>query len=365
MTSVSVITIDMAKCFLLGAGASFGYSEKKAPGSVECPPRSWEFFTHGDKLGLFTRDRFHDLYEIVEEYAEKEGKPELEVDVEKVMIYAYRKSQSENILWPVGQLIYYIYDLLRQYTKTYDLSREYDHYQKLATYCDKNDCGVISLNYDLLFEYAVATRGRKIRHFTSQSLSNDSLYVSKIHGSINWVNGIDKRAATIGADSTFINVIESMYNILDLIYVDGEYNGHHRLSGRFLKSCPPEKLIYNDKGTYFQLAIVPPVGEHKKYDFVKKLHQTRVIAAQSLEKADELVVIGSRLRSYDDRLHRLIGENLSTDATITLVVGNSKETYDDVTKNIQTKIEQHTPAGKSYTIRCTEKKFGEYINTLV
>jgi len=56
----------MKKCYILGAGASYGYNET-LPRELR-PPLTEEFFAKGRRIHIFTREAFPNLYDSLEEY---------------------------------------------------------------------------------------------------------------------------------------------------------------------------------------------------------------------------------------------------------------------------------------------------------
>jgi hypothetical protein len=134
----------MSKCFLLGAGASYGYSDAKE--GVLSPPMGGELFSRGEQLGLLNHGKFPNLDRVYSNYVDKYGRDNL--DVEDVMI----KSFSDDSRWPAGELMYYIYELFRFYALDYDHFIHTDNYQKLAELFYTEEYNVISINYDTLFE---------------------------------------------------------------------------------------------------------------------------------------------------------------------------------------------------------------------
>ena len=179
----------MKKCFLLGAGASLGYRNKKEyANDRERPPGSTEFFKRGQELGIFQKDDFEGLREIYRGYEAAYGDGSGYYDIEDVMEYAIDKLEKEYY----GQLTYYIYELFRYYALKYK-KRRADNYRKLADHYKDTKYSVISLNYDILFEKALVSRGLWAGYREEVYKNNyNTVPVVKLHGSINAVNKIPR-----------------------------------------------------------------------------------------------------------------------------------------------------------------------------
>lgn len=381
----------MNKCFLIGAGASYGYS-KKREGTILQPPLSWEFFMKGDELGIFNRRLFHDLHDTYCTYISRVKSGEIddelqqgEPDIENLMRDISGEYYEHR---PIGQLVYYIYDLLRFYTISYNPYIEKDNYQKLSNYCEGSESDVISLNYDTLFKQAAEAQGHSTS-YSGFSESSEGIPVAKVHGSINWMNNIPVYDLEIEAPYEFPNrerrlprisesAMESVedtegleYEFENLVYhivLYGLGEGEtHDQDGTMIESKArvhnireepyntSYDLIFSHRD-YYKVGIKPPIGKLKDMVYFPRLDSVKSSAEQMIENASELVVIGSQLREDDDILHQIIGENLPADAEITLVVGESSE--DCVEENIEEYV-------GDYEINKRGQYFGEYINDII
>jgi hypothetical protein len=134
----------MIKCYILGAGASFGYDEN-IPYELR-PPLTCEFFIKGHQLGIFTEKSFPDLFNSVKEFLEIDGdikdKQQLECDIEKLLDWLanefYKTTPSAEVDFSRGnylqgalsQTFYFIYELFRYYALSY--TPKFDNYRRLA-----------------------------------------------------------------------------------------------------------------------------------------------------------------------------------------------------------------------------------------
>lgn len=369
----------MSKCFLLGAGASYGYSDAKE--GVLSPPMGGELFSRGEQLGLLNHGKFPNLDRVYSNYVDKYGRDNL--DVEDVMI----KSFSDDSRWPAGELMYYIYELFRFYALDYDHFIHTDNYQKLAELFYTEEYDVISINYDTLFEQALSTKGlsveynlysdtvnkpkdsKEFRGSSEDDQEEPYINMAKIHGSINWENPIAiphiiRKQRNIESKEHLMSLITHMYagsfhkNIADGIPTELRPFGLERVQ----RQSYLELLLVGEYVS--QTGIIPPVGSEKKYDHFAELKSVHESAKQMLQDASELVVIGSRLREQDGMLHRLIGENLDPNAEITLVVGHDSDTYDEITDNIRNNAEDFISDKRGYKISRTRQYFGEYMDDI-
>jgi hypothetical protein len=161
----------MTKCFVLGAGASYGYSEALPRESR--PPLTNEFIAKGDKLGILNDKSFSALLATLKEYTESTSKvvggstnlSSLDLDFEEFLtwlsnsFYALKPQTEEqfkqsNVLQrALGQSFYFVYELLRQFTLSY--VPRFDNYRRLALHYHDCHYSVLTLNYDVLFELAL------------------------------------------------------------------------------------------------------------------------------------------------------------------------------------------------------------------
>lgn len=346
----------MTKCFLLGAGASLGYSETRT--GVDRPPSSTEFFSKGEQLGLLDDPNYIEISELLDEYnsflddriVRETGLYGLsgcaEPDIERVMIYQQEYSDRGS----PGLLAYYIYDLLRYYSWSYDYTVEEDNYQLLARHYRDSPFFVISLNYDILFERAMRPQGFWPVYRLEKE--NWKIPIAKIHGSINMVNRINRSFPFKFGDETFSGIAAQMYRFS---LQNTTMNEFKTLTQNAINYYVSEDLLLRTP-YYHQLSLIPPTGMDKSYTFTRQLAEQQRLAASMLSRSDELVVVGSQVRPEDELLHELIRKNLDSSARITLAVGSEPER---VRNNI---AEQ---SGTSFEFNMEKRYFGDYIRDLV
>ena len=80
--------VNMTKCFVLGAGASFGYDESIP--DIDRPPLGCEVISKGISLGILSKERYPSLFQLIEWYKE-EKRAEMSgerIDIESVLEWA-------------------------------------------------------------------------------------------------------------------------------------------------------------------------------------------------------------------------------------------------------------------------------------
>ena len=364
----------MTDCILFGAGASFGYSDLRTRGVLR-PPLSTEFFTKGQKLGILDKNRFPALCTVISDFMAKSGKKLADLDVEEIMDYAITQSVAPT---SPGELMFYIYELLRFHAVHYTPGLEderYDNYQKFVTHYEDELYNVISLNYDILFELALAAhrqwpyynigkglppQGANIRYGVDEVRFERRVPVAKIHGSINWMNPASKTFVPLTRN--FSTDAQRVYNMRygNVVYgtrTQGNRGGVEVLPLFEMEIRSNKDMLYSDPGYIYQPAIVPPVGQGKPYNLVTELTQVRDLAASMLRDATKLIVIGSKLRSADKLLHNLIRGNLDPNAEIELVSGHDPKTYRQIKKNLRSNQIPNP-------VNPTHDRFGEYVDKL-
>ncbi|ODR80092.1 hypothetical protein BG842_12080 [Haladaptatus sp. W1] len=191
----------MTRTYILGAGASLGYNDD-APDDL-IPPGTNDFFAKGAKSGLLFDDDFQELSEAVIEYEgidddlENIDFEDLDLDVEEFLQYLHESMESvsseftsmekyQRYQGAISSVYFFIYEILRSYKL--GLSPENNNYVKLARDYLNQPYNVISLNYDLLFEYAIEYANLDYHYQSHHWEWEPNIPIAKIHGSINWIN---------------------------------------------------------------------------------------------------------------------------------------------------------------------------------
>lgn len=244
------------KCFIIGAGASFGYNE--AIPKCDRVPRTQEVLLWGKINGLLLDDYFPNLISVLSGFLRRKGRNTEDyknIDIEEFLQNvgdewaslnakfeygldansvdpAIRKEIQDNILSNVqdyfntirrehpelvlnddrkraatlqsclGETWFFLFELFRRNSIAYRAN--FDSYQRLALHHLGVNYGVISLNYDVIFEMAIQNSALSYRYppFTPNSMTQLSHYrvidIAKVHGSINWLNAYGKGIALGG-----------------------------------------------------------------------------------------------------------------------------------------------------------------------
>ena len=189
----------MTICYILGAGASYGYNERLK--KQERPPLTNEFFTKGYSIGIFIEEQYPSLSSSLNEYLKETNNNINSVDVERFLAWIHEKfTQSINSTFSdthslrdsgrdyqkaLGEAFLFIWDLLRHFTAEYN--PEFDAYRRLALHFFDEKYNVITLNYDCIFETAIQSIGCTFHYFPSITHPR-SIGIAKLHGSVNWIN---------------------------------------------------------------------------------------------------------------------------------------------------------------------------------
>ncbi len=219
----------MTKCYVLGAGASYGYNESLS--NEMRPPLTTEFFIKGSRLGLFTEKKWPRLFVMLKEYLhdsheESNVNPLMAtIDIEGLLswlatqFWQFSTSPSQDVTYfqradrlqgALSETFYLIYDMLRFYSISY--TPKFDSYRRLALHFNDDKYFVISLNYDLLFEIAAISVNIPCHYFQGPHHPK-SIPLAKIHGSINWINPCQGGIAwgSLGRDD-FNKIITPIYS---------------------------------------------------------------------------------------------------------------------------------------------------------
>ncbi len=316
----------MKKCYIFGAGASYGYDETLPRESR--PPLTKEFFTKGHQLDIFTRKAFPDLYDSLEEYLKTTTSElsDLRCDIEEFLQYLATKFNDRSLIRTdssrilclqraLSQSSYFIYELFRHYMLCYTPSR-YDNYRRLALHFDNLKYNVITLNYDTLFEEAIRGVNFNVQYFSRSRCPRD-VPIAKLHGSINFMNPFGRGIAYGGrGGDDFLEIIGSVYS--NSVHTDQMVI----LSPTEIKDTSYKGLVRSGRD-YYEPALIPPLGGYKDYEKVKEYQRIWEFAESMLREASELVIIGCSVRPQDQKLSELLEKTVRPDITVTVVDNNS------------------------------------------
>jgi hypothetical protein len=321
------------KTYILGAGASFGYDEN-LPNELR-PPKATEFFTKGIKLGIFSDRDFPDLFSALKTYLKKENLSAENCDIENFLQYLADDFSSISLQTPIdnnkiqtlqralSQSFYFIYQLFRHYAIFY--VPKFDNYVRLALHY--NDCkyGIITLNYDVLFELALQSVGLNFHYFQNPHYPI-SVPLVKIHGSINWINPCQGGIAIGGVKK-------------DIFRVTTQYIYSNRININSMILLPLQAIKQTDYKNfvrsgldYDEPALIPPLSDYKDYEKVIDYKKIWNFAEFLLQDTSELVIIGCSIRPNDRKFRDLITHKLKDDTPITIVSPDNK----DVMKKLKT-----------------------------
>lgn len=314
----------MSKTFLLGAGASVGYTDSK-PWELR-PPGSEYFFLRGRNIGILDRNIFPDLCEKVDEYVSGNQRfedlpPErLKFDIERFLrslgdefTESDRGDDGQKAHAALGQSFYYIYELFRHYQKLY--RPENDNYHRLALHRHDSKYNVISLNYDTLLEEAFSKENIPIRYGFGDGYPPQSIKFAKPHGSINWIRRFREGALALGNS-------EKLSDIASYIF-SNQIKGGNIANLKVLPVEATETIEHRDlirsNSSFDHPAIVPPVGGYKHYDRVDEYQTVHNFTNSILSDTTELVIIGSSIRKEDEFLISTLDEHLDPDIDIQVI----------------------------------------------
>ncbi|SEO96021.1 hypothetical protein SAMN04487948_1093 [Halogranum amylolyticum] len=336
----------MTKCYLLGAGASLGNNPSK-PDNLS-PPSSYEFFTKGRKYQILPSDDFPDLCNAIQKHIgtnqpiESLSESALEIEIENFLgdlAERHESKRDKKAQAALSQSYYFIYELLRTCSSFHYPELERDFYQELAKEFKRNRYSIISLNYDNLLENSMLAEGLGC-NYGFKRMTNDgrNVPIAKVHGSINWFNYLTKNIA-FGKSGDFIDVIRSVHGtIVTNNFSDGERQSLRVKPPSELQEIPYRELA-KARDELYEPALVPPISSYKIYNKNSDYKNAWNFASSMLEHASELVVIGSSVRSQDDKLCSIIEDGVSSNIDVTLAVGEStldvKERLTDLIGNPQ------------------------------
>ena len=342
----------MSKCFILGAGASYGYDETIPENDK--PPLGNQVIGRAIKLGMLSEDTYPSLFKTLELYKSSNGLGDNEIvnsDIELVLEWAANQDKSPAdelreldptnqknrtiIHHGIGQAWYMMFELFRHYSLKY--RPNFDAYQRLALYHLRENYSVISLNYDTIFEKAVTQSGLVYSYPLPRNQilpyipnlpifqpqldiwpdSSKLIYIAKIHGSVNWFNPV-------------INVISVGSEVKDLPTLIEQLGGLP-YTNRFISPGPPIRIppdrlqdvslrdLLPNGHEFYEPVLLPPIGYSKDYAKFDYVHRNFEAAGRLLSSSDEIVIVGSSLRAQDKDLIELIKNNSKTVKKVTIV----------------------------------------------
>lgn len=349
----------MTEVFLLGAGASHGYDEKLP--QEQRPPLTDYLFVAGARSGILTTQRYPNLCRHVKE--KKSGvnfnDPEtLKMNVEDFLsslvkefndLLVIRQPFPNNewheevgsIQTALGECFYCIYELLSTYSAAYQPNL--NCYHRLALYCKKKKCAVITLNYDILLEAALEHEGVSYHYLPSMASQLPRLPFAKLHGSINWANFTGGSIAYANTNGDpFYTITRSIYsNIFDLASIKIGVPIGNRTN------------LVRSGTDYDEPALIPPFGQDKPLGKVRIYAPVWAFAETLLHEASELTIVGCAIRETDTQLCKLLAKALDRQIQMTIVSKHPDyilTRLKDVMKNVDVKNQF--------------KSFGEYAQSL-
>lgn len=327
----------MNKCYILGAGASFGYDDSIL---FELrPPLTNEFFVQGHRLGIFTEQSFPDLFVSIKEFLGINGdiqkRQQLECDIEKLLDWLanefYKSAPLSTVDFKrinyvqraLSQAFYFIYELFRHYSLVY--TPKFDNYRRLALHYHACKYSIITLNYDILFELAAQSVNLNT-HYSLGPHYPKSIPIAKIHGSINWLNSCKGGIAFGGlGNDSFFEIITPIFS-----------NKIHMGPMMVLPLAAIRDISYRDfvrSGVdYDEPAIVPPLAGYKDYDKIKDYSNIWAFAESMLRETTELVIIGCSIRPEDAKFNELLQKAVSGKVSITIVDKSPDKVIDNIKK---------------------------------
>jgi hypothetical protein len=341
---------------VLGAGASTGFDSLRP--AWEKPPTTGRLLDRGRSLGILDEPLYEDLIKGLREYARVRGlTPETEkgADVEEFLGWVAQEFEKESEAGPpwkrqarpfdaqaaLGQSIYYIYEVLRGSIGTYEPRA--DAYSRLARSFRRDPFNVVSLNYDTLFDIAVARTIGAIAY--APPVPPGALPMAKLHGSINWLSPFNQAITVRGGGPSF-----DPRSVIRFIW-------SNRFQSEEFYILPPDwprthsvRDIVPNGERYFEPAIVPPVGSAKDFEKITFFRKTVAFASAMMAAADELVLIGTSLRGQDHVLCDLVKTALANKPKV-VAVGNLatlRERLLSIDPSVEASALTHFPAFEDY-----------------
>ncbi len=375
----------MSKCIILGSGASYGY-DTTIP-EDERPPLGKKVLSTAIRKGFLSETKYRKLSKLIGLYLKAKGLTEQDignVDMEEVLSWAAGLgTKSDQVpLSPIlsklddealtqipeeskrefyygdilhngiGQAWYLMFELFRYYSVAY--RPNFDGYQRLALHRLEEEYSVISLNYDVIFEMAIIYSQMNFSYPSLQDLpwqgvfryfprppsiwpdSRKMIYISKIHGSVNWFNPV-YRAISVGSEVT------DLYTLIDKLggfpYTNKFVTDGPRLLSPLQLSQITLGLLLPNGGEFYEPMLLPPIGNFKDFNKFDYLRRNLDAAGQLLSACDELVLIGTSLRQQDKDLNDLIGANSEKIKKVTIVAPPSDQST--LEQNVVSSLKPH------------------------
>jgi hypothetical protein len=339
----------MKKCYILGAGASYGYDESLS--KEMRPPLTNEFFIKGKQIGLFENE-FPDLHSMLLEYIELTNIEIGNIDIEIFLdwlISEYnrcikdktKRAKNESIHRALSQTYYFIYEIIRYYSLR--ITPGANNYKKLVQYFNACKYGIITLNYDLFIEITADRIGLRC-HNVIWPQTQESIPIAKIHGSINWIN--PRLPMKVGTDD--------FYFITQYIH-SNRVNGFGNM--KILQLCELKNTTFKDLvksgEEYYEPALIPPFSNFKDYDKIRLYRAAWSLSESMLREADEIIIIGCSIRKEDIKFNELLKSELTNEKNIIIV----DKKPDCVESNLNTILRSPKIVNKF-------SSFSEYVRTL-
>lgn len=360
------------KCYLIGAGASYGYDESIPV--EERPPKGIDLLSKALKNGFLTEDKYPDFLDVLQQYAinmKKDSKNYTDIDIEEFLedvalafdivssltkkdLVTVGEEEIDTLLEPLrfmfrklfeepqlpseqklptdpnhlraiklqrvlGEASFLIWEQFRAYSFRYRAS--FDNYQRLALYHLNEPYNIVSLNYDTIFELAAMQSGLNIQYSGTPKMypfgigPSRIINIAKVHGSINWFNLYSRGIALGGIDKGY-SLLHRISNVFHTNHVDMEPP---------IIVNPPALAQFdiNDMlmsgNQYYEPIIVPPIGKYKDYEKVKFFNTNWEDAGNMISSANELIIIGISLREQDNRLRNLLAVKVKDGVKVTIV----------------------------------------------
>ncbi len=372
----------MDRVLWLGAGAS---AASEVSGWPRKPPTINHFFRIGQEIGLHQDEYFRRLFTFVQNRwgigANALVAEEPQITIETLLSFFDTESQ----IYPVDENrlsrdttyrdayfeFQWCHDLLRNYVREvlFRSGAVPDHprgscplHAAIASNLDPSDA-VISFNYDLIMDKALADTGRwnewagyapmifnkiyDIGHWHTTMPSrhdfprSSELVYFKLHGSINWFRSTGIRSAPQSAE-------------IDRIEQDPEHP-QQRVISLFSSQAAGRDLMNAEglfEGQFCEQLLVPPTM-HKNYEAFQPLW---VRAEEVLAKAKELVIVGFSFAPADTQAQWLIHRGLARNPnTVSVILVDSDEVTRERIGNLILSINSRHQVAQKYG------DFGKYV----
>lgn len=189
-------------CFLLGAGASYGYADRgnsssrnNAPPEICLPPTTKYLIATGVETGILNQRDYPALYGILQRLIgtsnnlRNTNRDNLIFDIEYFFswILSGNFKDSREFGYIMGEAFYFLYELMRLPQILHAPHIFEDNYTLLAKSYHKEPYSVVTLNYDTLFENALLHNELQPYYGLDYPNQISGVPYAKIHGSVNWL----------------------------------------------------------------------------------------------------------------------------------------------------------------------------------